>query len=356
MSSGIFAYVGCYTTLERHAHGTGINVYHVDDTLTTWHHLQTMHTMDNPSFLSLDRSGRFLCAVHGDRNYISAYAINRETGLIEYVSGAESGGMNPVHLLFDPENKYIVIPNYASGSVTSISFDKETGTLGAVLSTVQLPGEPGPHRIEQHCSHPHGVTYDPAQRFIYIPDKGLDCIFIFKLQGGYPQHLFTVPTREGAGPRHIAFHTTEPYAYVINELDCTVTAYKHTRETGELTPIQTILALPDYYTGNSRGAEIATTPDGTAIIVSLRGANLLSIFALDKKTGELRHPQSTSSGGMTPRFFSISPAMSTILVANESSDTIGRISFNAQGFDIAGVEHCTSVESPSCIVLKTMKI
>ena len=123
-----------------------------------------MQTMDNPSFLSLDRSRKFLCSIHGDRNHISSYAIKHDTGLLEHVSGVESGGMNPVHLLFSPENRSIVIPNYASGSVTSVAFDEKTGTLGDVLSTVQLPGEPGPHRIEQHCSHPHGVTFDPGER------------------------------------------------------------------------------------------------------------------------------------------------------------------------------------------------
>ncbi|MFT8956910.1 MAG: lactonase family protein [Gluconobacter oxydans] len=352
MPSGFLAYVGCYTTAARHAHGDGINVYHVNETLTAWRHLQTMPTPDNPSFLSLDRSGQFLCAVHGDRNHISSYAIDPCTGLIEHRSGAECDGQNPVHLAFDTTNRFIAIPNYADGTVTSVSFDAATGILGAVTSSETLPGERGPHRIEQHCSHPHGVTFDPAERFMYVPDKGLDRIFVFRFHEGHLRCVSSVPTREGAGPRHIAFHPTKPCAYVINELDCTVTFYGHDRETGELTPRQTVLALPEQYTGNGRGAEIALSPDGTSALVSLRGADILSVLSIDDDTGMLLLTQSIDSGGKTPRFFSVVASASTVLVAHEASDTIGRAALTVQGLDVAGIQHCVNVASPSCIVLK----
>lgn len=352
MVSGFFAYVGCYTTVERHAHGNGINVYHVNETLTTWQHLQNMPTLDNPSFLSLDRNGRYLCAVHGDRNHISSYVISPQAGLIAQISGVESGGQNPVHLAFDTTNRFIVIPNYADGTVTSVAFDATTGMLGAVTSSVILPGAPGPHRVEQHCAHPHGVTFDPAERFLYVPDKGLDRIFVFHFDEGQLSLISHVPTREGAGPRHIAFHPTLPYAYVINELDCTVTFYSHNPETGELTPRQTILAFPSHYTGNGRGAEIALTPDGTSVIASLRGADILSVFHIENNTGMLRLAQSIDSGGQTPRFFSLVTPASTILVAHETSDTIGRVALTQQGLDFKGVQHCLNVASPSSIVLQ----
>ncbi|MCG4255132.1 lactonase family protein [Acetobacter senegalensis] len=354
MPSGFFAYVGCYTTPERHARGNGINVYHVNETLTTWRHLQTMPTLDNPSFLSLDRGGNYICAIHGDRNYISSYAIDPRMGLIEQISGVESGGQNPVHLAFDITNRFIVVPNYAEGTVTSIAFDATTGTLGAIASSEKLPGERGPHRIEQNCAHPHGVTFDPAERFLYVPDKGLDRIFVFRFHEGRLRLINSIPTREGAGPRHIAFHPAKPYAYVINELDCTVTFYRHDRETGELIPRQTVLALPDCYTGNGRGAEIALSPDGTFVIASLRGADMLSVLCIDEETGMLRLDQSIGSGGRTPRFFSVVASASAVLVAHEASDTIGHVASTRQGLAVAGVQHCVDVGSPSSIVLKPL--
>ncbi|MDI6653918.1 lactonase family protein [Gluconobacter japonicus] len=352
MPCGFFAYVGCYTTVERQARGRGINVYHVNDTLTEWKHLQNISTPDNPSFLSLDQSGGYLCAVHGDSNHISSYAIDRQNGLLQHRSGVECGGRNPVHLVFDTTNRFIAIPNYADGTLTSVSFDEANGMLGAVTSSATLLGERGPHRIEQHCSHPHGVTFDPAERFLYVPDKGLDRIFVFRFHEGHFRFVDSIPTREGAGPRHIVFHPTKPCAYVINELDCTVTCYRHDSETGKLTPQQVVQALPENYTGNGRGAEIALSPDAKSVLVSLRGADLLSVLSIDNNTGTLFLTQSIGSGGKTPRFFTIVVPTSTLLIAHEASDTIGRVAFTTQGLDVTGIQHCVNVASPSSIVLK----
>ena len=42
--------------------------------------------------------------------------------------------------------------------------------------------------------------------------------------------------REGAGPRHLAFHPSRPWVYVVNELDSSVTDYRFDVDTGRLTP------------------------------------------------------------------------------------------------------------------------
>ena len=53
-----------------------------------------------------------------------------------------------------------------------------------------------------------------------------------------------VKSRYGAGPRHIAFHPQLPYAYLVNELDSTVTTYRWDSGRGELTPVQVVTTLP----------------------------------------------------------------------------------------------------------------
>ena len=46
---------------------------------------------------------------------------------------------------------------------------------------VTLKGEPGPHRTEQSVPHPHHCPFDPGGRFVVVPDKGLDRLFVFRL-------------------------------------------------------------------------------------------------------------------------------------------------------------------------------
>src|SRR6516165_10783819 len=58
--------------------GGGINVYRVDPASGAWSHEQLLEIV-NPSFLALDRSQRFLYAVHSDLDEVSAYAIDKQT-------------------------------------------------------------------------------------------------------------------------------------------------------------------------------------------------------------------------------------------------------------------------------------
>ena len=53
----LFAYVGCYTTPERHGQGKGINVYRVDPRTGAFKHVQLLGGLENPSFLA-DRQDR----------------------------------------------------------------------------------------------------------------------------------------------------------------------------------------------------------------------------------------------------------------------------------------------------------
>ena len=56
----LFAYVGCYTTPERNGQGKGINVYRVDPRSGAFKHVQLLGGLENPSFLAVDKTGRFL--------------------------------------------------------------------------------------------------------------------------------------------------------------------------------------------------------------------------------------------------------------------------------------------------------
>ncbi len=221
-SKVLFVYVGAFTTPERKGKGDGINVYRMDPSSGVWTHLQLVPNIVNPSFLALDREQRFLYSVHADLDEVSAYAIDKQTGQLTPLNRQSCGGKNPVYLAIDPTNRFIVTANYGAGSVGVVPIEKD-GTLGARTDLAILPGEPGPNRKEQASSHPHDCPFDPAGRFILVPDKGLDRVFGFHLEAASgkltPNDPPFVATREGAGPRHIAFQPAMPYAYVIDELE-----------------------------------------------------------------------------------------------------------------------------------------
>ena len=155
-----------------------------------------------------------------------------------------------------------------------------------------------------------------------MPDKGLDRVFVFKLDPKQGTLVLNDPpsvaTRSGAGPRHVAFHPTAGFAYVVNELDSTVTAYNYDRVNGSLEPKQILTTLPATFTGENRAAGIGITPSGKFLYASNRGFNQISIFAIDQATGMLNAVGWESTRGKTPRFFTLDPSGKFLYAANET--------------------------------------
>jgi 6-phosphogluconolactonase (cycloisomerase 2 family) len=324
-SSSMFAYVGCYTTEKRHGHGKGINVYRMDPASGEWSHVHTVEDLVNPSFLALDRRKRFLYSVHGDMTYATAFAIDASSGHLTRLNQQDTGGTNPAHLAVDPSNRFLVVSNYSSGSVAVLPINAD-GSLAPRSDVVELQGKPGPHPTQQTSSHPHHNPFDPSGRFLLVPDKGLDKIFVFQLDTAkgklLPADVPDVATKAGAGPRHVDFHPSLPYVYAINELDSTVVTYHYDTAQGELKPLQALSTLPSDFTENNTTAEIAVDPSGKFVYGSNRGHNSIVIYAIDPSSGLLTQVGWKPTEGKTPRYFGLDPSGTLLYAGNQDSDTI----------------------------------
>ena len=352
MFSGFSAYVGCRTTRERQARGDGINVYRVDADTGCWSHLQLVGGLVNPSFLALDRNQRFLFAVHGDGEELSAFRIDAATGCLRFLNRVPIGGRNPVHLAVDPTNRFIVVPNHITSTLAVLSFDPETGHLKGLTDLVTLQGSIGPHRVEQPFAKPHQTEFDRAGRFILVPDKGLDRVFTFRLDPSgrlAPSEQGSVAARENAGPRHVALHPGGGLAYVVNEMDSSITACRYDAGAGRLEPFQIVPSLPDSFTGNSRAAEIAVSSDGRFVYASNRGHDSIGVFAVEAGTGRLS-PTQWVPAGRTPRFFALDPSGRFLFVAGEDDDCILAFAVNASIGHLTRIAETARTGSPVCMI------
>lgn len=348
-SKPMFAFVGCRTTKERNARGEGIGVFRIDEP-GQWTRLDLFREIVNPSFLLVEPSRRCLYALHGDMSEVSAFRIDGKSGALTLLGTQSTRGRNPVHLVVTPNRQNLVVANYATGTVASLPI-KGDGSLGEVREPIALPGEPGPHRLEQTSSHPHGTTLDRTGKFLLVPDKGLDRVFVFRVtaDGVAPHSPFFVQGREGAGCRHVSFHPTLSMAYVVNELDSSVTAYRWDPVAGSLFPVQVIPSVPGDFTGNNRAAEIAVHPDGHHLYVSNRGHDSIACVALDPRAGMMTSHSWLKSGGRGPRFFSISPDRGHLHVANELTDTIVGYALDNRGVPTERTDLTLPFGSPTCI-------
>lgn len=351
----LYAYVGSRTTRERNARGEGITVYRVDEATGGLQHLQTVGGLSNPSFLAVDAAGGLVYTVHGDGHQVSVFAREGATGRLNLLQTQDCGGRNPVHLAIAPGGRHLVVSDHlgeadsegGGGSLAVLPIAAD-GRLGAVQQRLALPGQPGPHRKEQPFAKPHFNPFSPDGRFVLVPDKGQDRIFIFGFEDGRlaPASQPWLDCREGAGPRHLAFHPRLACAYVVNELDSTVLTCRFDAATGGLQACQILSTLPEHFVGNSRAAGIAVSHDGRQVLASNRGADGIAVFDVDAATGLLRASTAFASGGRTPRFFTASPDGRWLYVLNEDSDGIACFD-RGDAWRLRATTHCAS---PVCMV------
>lgn len=346
----MYAYVGCRTTRERNARGEGLSVFevHADGTLAL---VQLVRDLVNPSYLALSRDGTRLYTVHGDESEVSAFAVDRATGRLSFLNRQGTEGRNPVHLALDGSGRFLVVTNHIGASLAVLPV-AEDGSLLPLSQLVKVDGPIGPHRVEQKQPKPHFNAFDPSGRFVLVPDKGCDRTWSFRFDAGrlVPSEVPFVAAREGAGPRHMAFHPRQPWAYVANELDSTVTACRFDAATGALSPFQWLPALPFDYTGDSRCAAIAVDAAGRFLYASNRGHDSIAVFGIDPATGQLRFVEAAPTSGRTPRAFTFSPDGSLLYALNEDSDSIVTFAVDADSGRLTptGARVCTG--SPVCML------
>ncbi|MEM5316359.1 lactonase family protein [Paraburkholderia sp. JHI869] len=347
----MFAYVGSRTTRERNARGDGISVYQVDTQTGALTLVQLVKDLVNPSFLALSANGERLYTVHGDLSDISAFKVDKASGSLTFLNKQSTEGKNPVHLAIDPSGRYVVVSNHIGSSLAVLPIAAD-GSLEPLTQLVHLEGPIGPHRVEQKQSKPHFNPFDPSGRFVIVPDKGLDRTFSFRFENGQltPANPPFVASREGAGPRHIAFHPQGHYAWVVNELDSTVTTYRYDAANGSLTPLQVVSSVPDTYTGNSRASEIEVDRSGRFVYASNRGDDSIAVYRVDPANGHLHLVNAVPSQGKTPRFFTTTPDGHFMYALNEDSDTIVAFSVDAHAGGLTPTGFVAQSGSPVCMV------
>ena len=351
----MYAYVGSRTTRERNARGEGISVFKVDLNTAELQRIQLLGELENPSFLTLNAPGNRLYAVHGDTTCVSAYAVDIASGMLTALNTAQTQGKNPVDLSIDPTGKFLIVCNHIGASLSVLPI-VEDGSLLPLVQQVEVKGPIGPHRTEQPHAKPHACPFSPDGRYVVVPDKGTDRIRSYRFDAGrLSMPASEVVARETSGPRHIAFHPSSLFAYCVNELDSTVTAYRYDATMGALLPQQILPTLPATFTGNSRAAEIMVSRDGRYVYASNRGHDSIAVFRVDAATGMLTWVQACATGGRTPRYMTFLPSGRFIYALNEDSDTIVALRANATSGELTPTGYSVSVGSPVCMVFSAMK-
>ncbi|QTN31940.1 lactonase family protein [Akkermansiaceae bacterium] len=305
---------------------------------------------ERPGFLALHPELPVLLAI-GGKNKVASFAIGDDYALT-LLGDADSGGKGPCHLAVDASGRTVAVANYGGGSVATIRLDAD-GKPGATVSLFKIEGS-GPNKQRQNEAHAHGVYFDNANRFLFVPDLGIDKTLIYafdpatsELRKNEPDGLKSAP---GAGPRHMAFSPDEKHAYVVNELDNTVTAASFDASTGALTTIASVPTLPEDFKGQSTTAEIEVHPTGKFVYASNRGHDSIAVFQRDPQSGQLTFLQHAPCGGAIPRHFKIHPSGKWLLCGHQKDNTISVLPLNPETGLLGDPQSTVKAPAPICLL------
>lgn len=311
----------------------------------------------NPSFLALHPTGRYLYAVGEVAKFkgesaggVVAFALDPKTGDLKPRNQQSSRGGGPCHIVVDAQGKQALVANYGGGSVAALPIGAD-GKLAPATAFIQHSGS-SVDKKRQEKPHAHSINLDSANRFAFVADLGLDKIFVYRFdpaKGTLTPHTppaASVPP--GSGPRHFTFHPSGKFAYVINEMLCTVTAFTYDAAKGTLKEVQTITSLPHEVKPGYSTAEIVVHPSGKFLYGSNRGHDSIAIFTIDPGNGLLTAIGHEPTRGKTPRNFNIDPTGTYLLAANQGSDTVSVFRIDPATGKLGFVSQ-TEVPAPVCV-------
>ena len=348
-------YVGSYTESAEQ----GISMGGFDPIIGDVNLIDIFKKIENPSFLIFDHNRKFLYAVNEIDNFggkksgsVSAFKIDEKSGQITFLNTQPSMGAHPCHFTADRSGKFILVSNYTGGNVAVLPVSAD-GKLGAPVDMVQHTGK-GPNAARQESAHAHSVNLSPDNRFAFVCDLGMDKIMVYrfnqdsgKLTPADQPYFKTAP---GAGPRHFTFSKDGSHAFVVNELNSTLTSMTYEKANGILTEIQTITTLPERFSGENTCADIHIHPNGNFIYASNRGNDTIAVFSIEKVTGALRLIQNQSVEGKTPRNFAIHESGKFLVAANQNSNTITVFSLDPETGKLSNTGKSIPINKPVCIL------
>ena len=153
-----------------------------------------------------------------------------------------TGGYNPIHLAFDATGKFLFVTNYGTDSIAVLP--GEAGRHARPLPDPRRRSRARSGRIAPSRRTCGRTTIRSIARAASSTCRPRAPTASSPIASTPSAASPSTPTKwrpaPAPAPRHIDFHPRKALAYVINELDSTITTYRQDRASGQLTPLQVV--------------------------------------------------------------------------------------------------------------------
>ncbi len=375
----VLAYVGTYSSPQgpegSKGRGEGIYLFEQNPATGVLTERRVFADNSNPSWLALDPSRTHLYAGNEATEFqgrksgsVSAFAIDRSNGHLTLLNTVSSEGAGPAHLSVHPSGKWVLVANYAGGTVAVLPI-RSNGELGSATDVKHDQGPVGPDRahsappgsfaISGHDSpHAHMIRSDPSGRFVLYSDLAMDQILVWRFDAEKgtltPNEPASVSLPPGDGPRHFVFHPNGRWLYSLQEEASTLVLFDYDATRGALTPRQTLSSLPREFRGTNFTSEIAVSPDGKFVYAANRLHDSIAWFSV-AEDGALTFAGEEWTRGDYPRSFTIDPTASFLYSCNQRSDAITTFRINRKTGALAFTGEYTPVGTPAIIVFLDLR-
>lgn len=282
--------------------------------------------LSSPGFLAKHPSGKMLYAVGSENGTASVVAYRIEGAKLTKDSSVPIGDGGSAHVAVSRDGKVVLTAQYGAGSTACFQLDENGSLLQRSDLQKQGPGS-GVVGRRQDSSHAHWCGTSPDNRFVFVPDLGMDKVVIYRLEsdnGKLTPHGFgNCPA--GGGPRHMKFSPDGNKIYVLNELALSITTFDYDARAGTMTPIQTVQTLDDETKAGevfNSASEIRVHPSGNYVYSANRGNDSISVFRVSKDTGKLTRIQVQALHGAWPRNFNLDPSGHWLLAAGKKTNSV----------------------------------
>jgi 6-phosphogluconolactonase len=359
--SQYFAFIGTYTSKTE---SKGIYSFHFDSGTGRLTSMAVAATTQDPSFLTVAPNEKYLYAVNelGEFNgkksgAVTSYSLEPKSGKLTQLNQVPSGGADPCYVSFDQTGKYLLVANYTGGSVSTFPVAHD-GRIQPASAFVQHTGS-GPNKERQEGPHPHYIASAADNRFVFVVDLGLDEVAVYHFDPAKgsltPSHPPFAKLAAGAGPRHLAFHPNGKFAYVLSEVNSTVTALAYNSKNASFSTLQTLSTIPKDFTAHNDTAEIVVHPSGKFLYASNRGRDSIAEFTIDPARGTLTLAGDFTTEGKTPRNFALDPTGQFLLAANQESNNIVVLRIDQSTGALTATGEVAQVPAPVDIVFVPAK-